>query len=141
MTDQALLQQILSTVTDNRGQVHRLETSVKDLANAVLELSKTSVRYEEKLTHLEEGMKKEIEQQGKDIEKITDQIEQLTATVRELSNALSSIGTTVKFLKGVHDEREDSKKWLWRETIGKLIWPAMLLIAVGLLLVTKKFGL
>lgn len=141
MTDQAMLQQILSAVTDNRGQVNRLELSVKDLANAVLKLSETSVRYEEKLMHLEGGMKREIEQQGEDIKKVTSQIEQLTRNVNELSNSISRMDVTVKFLKKVHDEREDSKKWLWRETIGKLIWPAMLLFAVGLLLVTKKFGI
>lgn len=141
MTDTVLLQQILTAVKDSRGQVHNLESSVKDLANAVFELSKTSVRYEEKLTHLEEGMKKEIEQQGRDIEEVTSQIKDLTKQIDKLAHTVQAINDQVKFLKGVHDAREESKQWLWRETIGKLIWPAILLAAVGLLWAQKTFGI
>lgn len=117
---------VLAEIRNTNREMADLKQSVREMSQAVLQLVQTSVRYEEKLTHIEDRMERDIKSQG-------DQLTNLTGELRELREDIAQITNVVKTLQDDYNERMDGRKWLVREITAKLIWPLLAIIATALL--------
>jgi chromosome segregation ATPase len=67
------------------------------------------------------------------LSELTGEFREVREDISQLTQDLQSLANTVKTLQEDYQERKDSQRWLVREIVGKLIWPAMALAAMALL--------